>query len=336
MGGSTMKFLKIIYSFLILTFSGTALHSMIWIVDNNANPAGNFTTLADAHTAANSGDTVYVYPSSTIYAGFTCTKQLYIFGAGFNLDIYGGQASSAPCTIGGIFFNPGSEGSLLEGFAGNFIVNINTDNITIIKNDLRSIWITGSSCVILQNDIVGHIYAASCINIDSPNLGDILISNNKIYNTYNGYNAIYGDPLSDISIINNVIRAEAGAIINVSTNSLVQNNIILSGVCSTAPYYQHNMSNSNQLPETNGNIINVDMNTVFEDPDDFVTGLHLLPGSPAIGTGFNGTDMGIYGGNHPFMDGGIPDFPSIFYLESEATTSIQNGLDVLIKAKSNK
>ncbi len=329
-------FLSFLFVFL---FNVTNLFAKIWVVDNNPIPVGDFTNLADAQTAASNGDTIYVYPSATAYAGFTCTKQLYILGVGYNLDIYVGQASNASSTIGNIIFNAGSEGSVLVGFAGNFYVDINTDNVTIKKNDLNNIAIGGSSCVIMQNDIVGDIYNGSSVYINQPNISNILIVNNKIYNTHWGYNTIYGNVSSDVSIINNVInvtRDVSGAIINVSTNSLVQNNIIMIGTCSTNPVYQNNMSNSDQLPTTNGNVINIDMNTVFEDPDDFVTGLHLLPGSPAIGTGFNGTDMGIYGGNHPYVDGGFPNLPSIFYLESEATTSLQNGLDVVIKARSNR
>ncbi len=321
----------------ILGFSN--LSAKIWIVDNNPNSAGDFTTLADAQSPASAGDTIYVYPSSNAYAGITVTKQLFFFGVGYNLDIYEGQASNATSRVGNMTFNAGSEGSLLEGFAGNFYVDINTDNITIKKNDIARIDVGGSSCIIAQNDIVGNQNAASCVQIDKANIGDILIANNKIYNTRYDYAAISSNIESDISIINNVLKittAQNGIINYVSVNTLVQNNIILNGVCSTNPVYQHNICNSDQLPETNGNIINVDMNTVFEDPSDFVTGLHLLPGSPAIGAGFNGTDMGIYGGNHPYIDGGFPNLPSIFHLESDATTSLQHGLDVVIKAKSNK
>lgn len=313
------------------------LNAKIWSVDNNPNPAGDFTTLAVAQSAASSGDTIYVYPSAASYTGITVTKRLYFFGVGFNLNIYSGQASNASSTIGNMVFNIGSEGSILVGFDGDFLVDINTSNITVKKCDLLKVDIAGSSCTIMQNEIVSSQYFSACVLISQPNLSDILIVNNKIHNTYylGSYWAINGNNLSDVYIINNVINA-GDAIGVVSTNSLVQNNIIIRGGCNTSPVYQHNMSNSDQLPQENGNIINIDMSTVFDDPNNFTSGLHLKEYSPAIGTGFNGNDMGIYGGNHPYVDGGLPSLPSIFYLESEATTSQQQGLNVVIKAKSNK
>ena len=36
------------------------------------------------------------------------------------------------------------------------------------------------------------------------------------------------------------------------------------------------------------------------------------------------------------VDGGLPGLPSIYNLESDAITTQQNGLDVLINAKSNR
>ncbi len=65
------------------------------------------------------------------------------------------------------------------------------------------------------------------------------------------------------------------------------------------------------------NLTGVDLSTVFvgivgniyENPvyQDF----HLAVGSPAIGAGLDGTDIGIYGGTDPFKEGGLPSNPHI-------------------------
>lgn len=322
----------------------TAMNAKIWIVDNNPTSVGDFTTLADAHSAASAGDTVFVYPSAIAYSSITVTKQLFLLGVGFDIEIHGGQASPTNTTLSGTMtFNAGSEGSLLEGFDGEFIVDINTDEITIKRNELVRMTIDGSNCLILQNEIIGFTGTGSTNILIGANFDNILIANNKVYQTYglsaSWNNAIQGTNSTVLTVVNNVLKTQNAnnyALRNLSSNTLVQNNIIIQGNVTQTAVYQYNMCNSTQLPGTDGNLLNINMSTVFEDPADWVDGLHLLSGSPAIGAGFNGVDMGIYGGDALYVDGGFPGLPAIFHLESEAITTPQNGLDVLIKAKSNK
>jgi len=92
----------------------------IWTVDNNPTSIGDFTNLISAHTAASTGDTIYVFPSAIAYSAITVTKEIYFFGAGFDLELHGGQAYPTNTTISGtMIFNTGSEGSLMEGFDYN-------------------------------------------------------------------------------------------------------------------------------------------------------------------------------------------------------------------------
>ena len=60
--------------------------------------------------------------------------------------------------------------------------------------------------------------------------------------------------------------------------------IIIEGKVSTTCDLFNNMCNGIQLPAGNGNLLNVDMSTVFVDHlnGDY----HLSPGSPAIGSGY--------------------------------------------------
>ncbi len=320
----------------LLAFTSAAFAN-IWIVDNNPFPAGDYTTLAAAHSVASPGDTIYVYPSATAYAGITVTKRLSFIGAGFDLEIYGGQATTANTTISGTMkFNAGSEGSVLEGFDGVFKVDINTDNITIKRNELSKVEIGGSNCYILQNEIVASLNFQASIWVTAGGLGNIIIANNKIRNTSYGDDGILSNSTSQLVVVNNVIRASDDALSGFSSTSLIQNNIITGGGIGQNGNYQYNMCNADQLPNGGvGNIENIDMTIVFEDPSNFNTGLHLLPGSPAIGAGFGGTDMGIYGGDTPFIDGGYPGLPAVFQIEAQVITIPQNGLEVNFQAKSN-
>lgn len=327
-----------LYVLLTIVLS-TTLSAKIWIVDNNPFPVGDYTTLSAVHGVASPGDTVYVYPSATAYAAITVSKQLYFVGAGFDLELHGGQASTANTTISGtMVYDVGSEGAILEGFDGSFVLDINTDDITVKRNELLRMTIDGSGCLVLQNEIIGGVWNNDNIRIGS-NLGNILIANNKIFNTesYNA-DAIESHITSSVTIINNILRTTTSnrfAINNLSASSLAQNNIIVNGTVNIGAIYQYNISNSNQLPSDDGNLINIDMSIVFEDPANFDTGLHLLPGSPAAGNGFGGADMGIYGGDYPFIDGGYPGIPAVYFIESQVITVPQNGLNVRFKAKSN-
>ncbi|MCK6622784.1 MAG: hypothetical protein HUU32_16860 [Calditrichaceae bacterium] len=335
---ATKAYVAAIFISVLIT---TSAFATIWIVDNNPDPSGGYTTLSAAHAIAMSGDTIYVYPSVTAYAGITVTKQLYIFGTGFDLNIYGGQATTAGSEISGTMkFDPGSGGSFLEGFGGGFTADINVGNIIVKRNDLSKVDIGGSNCQILQNEIIGT--AEPGVVTMSGNLGNVIIANNKIINTSSQGTtwarwALNCEPSSIITVVNNVLRANSAqrAIEGLGATSVAQNNIIIDGITTGDGVFQYNMSHST-LPAGTGNIENMDMSIVFENPADYTTGLHLLPGSPASGTGYGGTDMGIYGGDAPYVDGGHPGIPAIFHIESEVVTTPQNGLDVLFKAKSNR
>ncbi len=332
----------IVICFILIAFT-SFVSARIWIVDNNVNGAGDFTTLAAAHGTAANGDTIYVYPSVTPYAGITLTKQLYIIGSGFDLDLHGGQATTTAATIGSqMNFNPGSEGSLLEGFDGSFNVYILANNITIKRNDLNWIGIQASSCRILQNEIImmnGSF--GECIWLKSG-FGDHLIANNKLFHSVNGTNKD-GIKLEfpyqvTATFINNVIKTTNGgamAFRDLSSSCIAINNIIIQGGVSGSGVFQYNMANGSQLPPGVGNIGNINMTTVFEDPNDFESGLHLRPGSPAIGAGQNGIDMGIYGGDAPYIDGGAPGIPAVFSIDAEVVGGPGNDLQVNFQAKSN-
>ena len=73
---------------------------------------------------------------------------------------------------------------------------------------------------------------------------------------------------------------------------------------------------------------------VFMDyPND---NFHLKLEPPAMRSGLGGAEIGIYGGDLPFIDGGYPNIPSIYYLDIPATGSQKEGINVTIKAKSNQ
>lgn len=203
-----MNIRSIISVISISVLISTAMFGKVWIVDNNPNGVGNFTTLSAAHNTAISGDTIYVYPSLTAYAAITLTKQLYIFGSGFDLNLHGGQATTTVSSIyATMAFNNGSQGSVMAGFDGQFGIDINTSNITIKRNDLYAVDIAGSQTKIFQNEIVQN-FLGGAIVIRPGGYSDILIANNKIVNLINDGNCDGIESQNDAipTILNSTLR----------------------------------------------------------------------------------------------------------------------------------
>jgi len=327
-----------------LSFSAGAT---IITVDNNYPSIGNYSTLQAAHDGANPGDTVYVLPSNTAYPGIDVYKKLIFLGPGFDL----GQPVLKTAKISGtMFFHPPSGGSSIGGFDNYFIITADADNLAIRKNKLGMITVRPShvGTVITQNFIKGYT-SDYLVKVDSNN--QVYLANNKIINMYKepgygfyymGYGVLADKPSTSITIINNVIRVNFHTLENrgcamTTTNATcdVINNIFIDGqlYIAAGTTYMNNMHNRWDLPAGNGNQNDISPDATFVDHGN--SDFHLLPGSPARGSGLGGVDMGLYGGVIPFDDNGYPGIPSIYYLDVPSGGSQQTGVNVTIKAKSN-
>ena len=326
---------KIIFILFNMLFAVNNLYAQNIITVDNATPsAGDYSKMQAAHDAAGNGDTIYVYPSGVSYGAITVTKKLHFIGTGFDAP---GNALNTTNISGTMKFNTGCDGSSLEGFGGLFSIVIDADNVTIKRNKVKKITINTNhtGTVILQNLLHDSSYEY-LLTVAANN--EILIANNVFDNTagYGGNAVAKGISATNsdvtITILHNVLNlfsSSASYALNLgNSNKYVANNIIIKGGCTgTSNGYYYNMSNGGQLPSGDGNIRGVDMSNVFEGF------YHLKDGSPAIGAGQNGVDMGIYGGSTPFNEGGAPGLPLIFELNADHLGTHQNGLDVTIKAK---
>ena len=415
-------FLLFVTFFFVSTSTGNAA---IITVDNKTPSVGNYKTLQEAHDGAQDGDTIYVYPSSSIYSGATIEKKLIILGTGVSDP---GPELKSTIMNGSLKFIEGSEGSKFQGFSGSLNVEIsdkdivftdNTinsivineaqitftrnktnsmtvkdDNLLIGKNNISSISIQANKVVIQQNNIgsmtidgdntlvkqnnisnkvvvspdhVGTVFMQNYIRYDNHSNflvtinsnNELIFRNNIIWNNHNDrYSLKNGINASSTSIsmtLENNILWSRSCYNNTNRpfrfdNSDIQmiNNIVIYGyIYSTVKNFSYNISNLNTLPSENGNLNGVNMSNVFVNHGngDF----HLKENSPAIGAGKNGVDMGIYGGNTPFVDSspdtsrppvdinaGKPGIPSIIKLEAESGIMQDQGLKVEIKARANQ
>lgn len=338
-----MKFNFLISTVIILFLNGLVCSATILIVDNHfPTPAGEYATIQLAHNAASSGDTLLLTPSEGGYAGITITKLIHIVGNG-----WARPSASVPNTkTSGFIYNTGSAGSSITGCEVIGTIDINTNNITVKRNKCQYIFVRANciNAIIMQNFVIGNNesyerHTASAIYIWENT--EVFLSNNVIINTsYVSYRTGYALTIcypSNTIVCNNIFKAEDYSVFcdmsgaTYTTHSFY-NNIILGGGISGITASYNNLGQSTQFPATDGNLQNKDMSTVFVDAanNDF----HLKAGSPAIGAGFNGTDCGIYGGTHGFVDNGAPWLPIIYFLNVPTEVNKKDGLNVTVKAKS--
>ncbi len=332
------------------------ISATIWQVSNQ-HSAADFAWLQDAVNAASSGDTIYVGGSPNAQGDATINKKLTIIGVGFWLDENDTtQAYKEPSRIGRLTFNPGSEGSLIEGLylyfkgGGWTLIVVNTDSITIQKNYIKGFmdggWYDGGNVIYIngdrnnitvqQNYISSQIYNSHnstvfCIYVSGiPN--NLIIRHNLI-DSFNsggegGFYSIYmnnDNYAFDSFLYNNVIWGNMQTYYTVHTNNILVSDNYSLGYGDSA---YNNLCNGTQYPDNNNNHLNIDMSNVFIDYVKYIdNGYFLAPGSPALGAGLNGGDCGVFDnglGGQPYVLSGMPAIPAIFEatIETTGTTSI--------------
>lgn len=309
-----------------------------------------------AHNAADPGDTLHIEPSTIAYDQLIMVKNLTVIGNGYFLKRNSTpalplQANKDSSTIHSIYFNPGSDYSKVTGLVLQYGIVIKADHISVERNCILNVYNypykgepygiylqnNVDSVFIIQNYINGHVYSATgTASVDSFIY---------IYNNYIGQSIDFQGEDKDIYIMNNIIEMGTASVSSVS-RAVVENNIFTKyNIFNISNSFVHNnICNSIQLPATDGNQQNVNMNTVFDlnypSPDGKYK---LIPGSPAIGAGVGGVDCGMYATPatvplgytaplSPYKLSGLPTVPSIYQLDATVSGNI---LNVTISTKSN-
>jgi hypothetical protein len=315
----------------------------IWRCNNNTGVTADFSTVQAAHNGAAAGDTIHLEPSLVSYGDLTMSKRLVIIGTGqFQNENPGIQYDPKSPYIGNVSIsNTGANNSvLMVRFAGNISINTGVTGVSLVN--CASTTANGhTSCapgqVILNNadNIVIKNSWVSNIQMDNS-CNNIVISNNIVGNT------IRNDGSCDGIITNNIIHAVSGGACgnNAGTihNCVINNNIwnALQNTSFSNCNLTNNMAPNGNLPAGNGNQLNVNMADVFVNhAGGFVDKFfQLKAGSPAIGAGTGGVDMGAFGGSSPFRLGVTPPIPSITNMQLPATPS-GSSMQLKFSTKSN-
>lgn len=358
-----MKPISFLTAFL-LTLSASAT---ILQVDNRSSaPSAVYSTILLAHNAASNGDTIYIHGSATTYAVGPITKELHLFGDGYQPN----SSIKLRTVLSGITFNALSAGSTLQGVKVNNAVTVADSNITISRCEVGEIYVqnTRARNILIYNNII-----LTRVRVDLNALGtNLLISNNIVSGFILSEGNLGANPKANALIANNLFMgagagdfafSRGGTPSNSFVNQTVINNVFvyrsphtptthneincnfsnnLSYQCSTGTFHTTGLnSGANNIVNTNPLFIS-NTNTTFETTDDF----HYPSNSPLVNAGTDTKDIGIYGGSYPWPDGGISGsgfmysqearIPQVNLMNINTASVPQNGnLNVTITGISN-
>lgn len=307
-------------------------------VDNKPGAVAMYADFASAVAAADPGDTLLLAGSPTSYGTHTLYKRLTIIGPGYFLaenKIPG--ADSHPASINLYLrrkIGIDSSGYVLSGLKCGVI-----DARSWNDPDASGVASTAPSAFVSKCQISG-LSLGSASRIEQVYVfGTAVIAGDDsvIKNSY--FNAIIfeinSETYSQNSTVENCVfyyapgNNRAGQESNSFVNCIfltggpargsVSYSLFCNAAASSGVGNQGGMSSSNVL--IRGGSLSWDLD------------LQLKPNSPAIGAGFGGTDIGVFGGDKPYVLSGLPNRPRITQLIVPSTVTEGSGLPFQVTAE---
>jgi hypothetical protein len=344
----------------VLLFSIPSFSQTIYIANSAVGAVSGTNVFTGANSinlalaAASNGDIIYVVPSSVTYNTVSLAKSVNIIGGGFNPDKPGALRS----TVGSVQPGTGANNIRISGLVVSsgitFGSGVSLSNIMIDKCRTRNI--DGGTAtlgnVIVENCIVAENYTGGPAIQFSMASTNVRISNNIIY-SHNLNTSVALNTINAALIENNIFIdwASGGSLAAFGsvTNSDIRNNIFY-GVrpTGTGTYTGNTQQNNlsfgaadNTFSSTgNSSISNIQnsdpmfVNLPYNSVYLFTYSAALQTGSPAIGSGFAGINMGIFGGTHPFDNFGT-SLPIVRAITPPGTVYQGTNMNVRVQAKGN-
>lgn len=339
--------------FLLVPFSCATLvaQSAVLTVSNNPAVPGQYGDIDSAIAAAQAGDTLYLQPSPNVYSSspnIYFTIPLTFIGAGYNSPSVTGLRSWA----GSFSPQPGASNSSYIGlsFTSPWAGIVNQSNGDLGRIDYctfengaslvcgdgaliaRSIFDTdyamniGAFCIFNNNVVVARASNPSWSGMTCYGGGTTVIKNNLFVSPDDEF-AI--GLCTDATIADNIFYGARAIDATQTVNCTINNNITFG-------------STQDALPLGSNTGVN---NLVGQDPMfaqassfdfSFADDYSLQVGSPAIGNGSDGLDIGIFGGPYP-MKAGLIGQALPYVTEFIVVNSVvQVGTDVNIVLKAKK
>lgn len=334
--------LKLLIISLLLHFASMAT---VHTINNNLNSQAQFTTLQSAYVAANPGDTLMVSGSAIVYqlSSISWDKNLIVIGSGFNSDKQ---------LFKEVKFGPNTFliGDSSKFYGIRFMGNINfTANVSgLYFESCRfdgDIW-PGTydlSNLTVLNSVFNS--AASNLKIDLTNCSTVLLShcvlNGIITGSNNNFN--FGVSVDHCVFLNNNVCFSNVYNIVVTNSIFNGNNTPITDVYNSSFHHCLVKDSIANYWASNGNtsINNIEnQNPLFENVTtnswNTAMNFHLQNGSPAIGSGSGGSDMGLHDTGSTFSNYGEPKNIPVIRKMNVLNTSVPQSGSVNVEVKSTK
>tara|TARA_R110002049_G_scaffold65035_1_gene170981 strand:+ start:120830 stop:121897 length:1068 start_codon:yes stop_codon:yes gene_type:complete len=334
--------LSILITALLFTYQVSAQN--VITVDNSVGSNAQYNNLQSAISAANSGDIIYIHASEINYGNINVDKPLTLIG-------FSHSDADKKTMINNIVLLQDASNTTISGIniTNDFIVdNTNPISNLVIENNLfigplsgRDIIFStgGADNVLFRGNVVRG--AGFGINTSSTNfniLTNVIISNNvfiatdiivRYHQSTTIKNNIFlsssnviapvrnlNDDSGDVTVQNCIIYASwsgGGGVVDANSDGVSYNNCMSFNESGSVV----NLIGANNLNNQNPLFENLESSNNFNAELD---NHHLQAGSPAIGTGAAGVDMGIY-------DGSAFTFNNFGYTNGIPTVKITNITD---------
>lgn len=348
--------------FLSLCLAVVSMKAKVIQVNNNVGANSDYSLLQKAIDNASSGDTIYVAGSPNLYDGgkILINKKVVIIGPGFFLGENGqNQSSNLTAKILNMELGEGGDNSVIMGltFEGwtsylifskrrpdNTLGEKTSNNVTLKRNkfshvaiyyasgtiicqnyfvpqDSKGIFLDNtSSNTLVENNIINSGNSPSVYGYYDKNIG---LTNTTISNNTMSDGLKY---ISGVNIYNNIFISDG---LSNSNNNTLKNNIFTISKDLALPSTQTGNTESNNKYSVTTSDLFIKATPALDNE------FKLKTNSPAVGAGIDGIDAGAFGGLNAYKLSGLPPIPSIYEVTTTGVGTKENGLKVVIKAKSN-
>lgn len=290
---------------LLLTFIVKA--QTVITVDNSVGSNAQYNDLQSAISAASSGATIYVHASEINYGDIDIDKPLTLIGFSHSgldkksmIDEIDLLDNASNVTISGflitndinaindtvVITNLILENNYMEGTFWSGTSRAGVNNLSVIGNIFYRIgsnsatWLNYTNAIITNNIITSRIYV---------NFHESTTIKNNIF-TDGSFPVNVGNATGNLEIQNCIFYESSGSTLDINSAGVVYDNCLSYNIGSGS---YSSLSGTSNLNNQDPLFVEDNDNKDFDVTDDY----NLQGGSPAIGTGVGGVDMGIYDGS---------------------------------------
>lgn len=325
----SINHMRLLYNLLTLLAISLTISSQatIHIINNSTAAPGQFASVQSAINIAVPGDTIYMAGTDVTYGAISINKQLTFIGPGFDL----GSGSPSGVAQLGVVSLTSTTASNCKFMGLRIFQIISTDALVSLYTGISVLRCQIDDCLYLSNDdwsactVEGCLFTSAGPNVTGNNSSANLIASNLRNNVFSGI--LYY--VATNTIKNNLFLGNANGNLSIvfsGTNNTFHNNICIGRNCTSVDLVS-NITANISFSCLNGNF-NGTGNFTNTDPlfvsypvgaYNWAYDFNLQVGSPAIGAGTDGVDIGVYGGDGIYRKDLEPNIPVVRSLSVEST-----------------